>query len=96
MINAQANTLNDTGSALLKNNHYMSDDIKNKLDDIKIAGNNLINAFKLRKDKLDKFYNDESTGQQNNTNLKGMANNDRNSRIIITRMKRKNNENNEK
>ncbi len=73
----------------------MSDDIKNKLDDIKIAGNNLKNSFKLRKDKLDKFYKDESTGQLNNSNLKGLANNERNSSIIITRMKRKNNENNE-
>jgi hypothetical protein len=50
----------NVGSELLLKNHDKSDDIKNKLDDMKIAIDNLDNAYKLRKDNLEKELDQQS------------------------------------
>jgi hypothetical protein len=57
----------NVGSELLLKNHDKSDDIKNKLDDMKIAIDNLDNAYKLRKDNLEKELDQQSVLSETTT-----------------------------
>jgi hypothetical protein len=58
-INARANTLNDTGSGLLKNNHYMSDDINSNLKGM--ANNNRNSSIIITRMKRKNNENNEDS-----------------------------------
>jgi spectrin alpha len=56
-IDARANTFqqfDDYASELILNSHFMSDDIRHKVNEIKKFRDNLESAYKKRKEKLDK------------------------------------------
>jgi spectrin alpha len=72
-VDARANTFqqfDDYGGHLILNSHYMSDDIKDKLDDIQETREQLEEAYKERKEKLDQclelqlFIKDCETAEQ--------------------------------